>query len=137
MPLSQNTSQLPESGAPAAPLLNADVGHGAPSSRDDISRFLERVYQAVARGDSDGATDEVYDQVDGLLERGDFAACDRILQLVDLDRLDSNLMVAFLVITLPVREHLRERRAFHGAVERILTTDRGKEAAEGILRGLE
>jgi hypothetical protein len=137
MPLSYNKSPLPQGDAPAPPLLDADVGKGAPGSRDDSGRFLERIYQAVARGDTDGATDELYDRVDGLLEGGDFEACDRILQLVAPDRLDSNLMVAFLVITLPAREHLRERETFYRAAERILNRDRGEEAAGKILQGLE
>jgi hypothetical protein len=75
--------------------------------------------------------------MDGLLERGEFAACDRILQRIDLGRLDSNLMVAFLVITLPARQHLHERGPFYREVQRILTRDRGQEAVEPILRGLE
>ena len=127
----------PRSGAPAPPLLDADIDNGVPGPRDDTGRFLERVYQAVTRGDVDRATDEVFDRMDGLLEEGNFAACDCILQQADLDRLDSNLMVAFLVITLPAREHLRERGAFYRGVERILTRDRGTEAVEKILRGLE
>jgi hypothetical protein len=137
MTRSYNSPQLPESGVPAPPLLDADASDGAPGVRDDVERFLNRVYQAVARGDTDGATDEVYDRFDGLLERGEFAACDRILQRVDLGRLDSNLMVAFLVITLPARQHLHERAPFYRGVQRILTRDRGREAVEPILRGLE
>jgi hypothetical protein len=137
MTRSYNSPQLPESGVPAPPLLDADAGDGAPGIRDDVERFLGGVYQAVARGDTDGATDDVYDRVDGLLERGEFAACDRILERIDLGRLDSNLMIAFLVITLPARQHLRERGPFYREVERILSRDRGREAVEPILRGLE
>jgi hypothetical protein len=137
MPPSYNESSEPRSDASIPTLLDAEVGNGAPGNRDDAGRFLERIYQAVARGDTDGATDDLYDRVDGLLERGDFAACDRILQLVAPDRLDSNLMVAFLVITLPAREHLRDREAFYRAVERRLIKDRGEESAGEILRGLE
>lgn len=137
MPIPQDTSRLPDSGAPAPPLLGAHGDHNAPVGRDEVRRFLEKTYQTVARGDIDTATDEVFDRIDGLLEAGDFAACDRILQMADPDRLDSNLMVAFLVITLPARERLRERGAFHDAVRRILATSRGEAAAEEILRGLE
>jgi hypothetical protein len=137
MPLPHHPSRVPESGAPAPPLLDADVGNGVPAVRDDVARFLDGVYQAVSRGDFEGATDDVYDRVDGLLEAGDFGACDRILQQVNPHRLDSNLMVAFLVITLPAREHLRERSPFYHEVERILAGNRDKESVERILRGLE
>jgi hypothetical protein len=137
MTRSYNSPQLPESGVPVPPLLDVDAGDGASGIRDDVERFLDGVYQAVARGDTDGATDAVYDRIDGLLERGDFAACDRILERIDLGRLDSNLMVAFLVITLPASQHLRERGPFCRGVQRILTRDRGQEAVEPILRGLE
>ena len=137
MTRSYNSPQLPESGVPAPPLLDADAGDGAPGVRDDVERFLDRVYQAVARGDTDGATDDVYDRIDGLLERGEFAACDRILQRIDLGQLDSNLMVAFLVITLPARQQLHERGPFYRGVQRILARERGQEAVEPILRGLE
>ncbi len=104
---------------------------------NDMGQFLERIYQAVARGDAEGATDELFDRMDRLLEADDFAACDRILQRANLDRLESNLIVAFLVITLPAREHLRERGSFYHGVERMLTRDRDKEAFKKILRGLE
>jgi hypothetical protein len=137
MALSYNRSQLTEGGAPVPPLFDADVGNDVPGTRDDMGRFLERIYQTVARGDAEGATDEVFDRLDGLLERGEFEACDRILRQADLNRLDSDLMVAFLVITLPAREYLRERGPFYNGVERILTRDRDKEAVERILRGLE
>lgn len=136
MSSSYNRSPLSESGIPVPPFLDVD-GHGDTGHRDDVGRFLERIYEAVARGDLDGATDELYDRVDGLLDQGDLAACDRILRTVDPGRLDSHLMVAFLVITLPARAQLREREAFRDAVERILTDGRGKETAEEILRGLE
>jgi hypothetical protein len=137
MSRSYNSPRLPESGAHAPPLFDADASTAAPGTRDDVGRFLDGVYQAVARGDIDGATDEVFDRIDGLLENGEFAACDCIFQRIDLDRLDSNLMVAFLVITLPASEHLHERGPFYREVQRNLTRDRGPEAVEQILRGLE
>ncbi len=102
----------------------------------DMGEFLERIYQAVARGDAEGAADEVFDRTDRLLEAGDFAACDRFLQQADLDRLDSDLMVSLLVIAQPAREHLRERGSFYQGAERMLTRDRDKEAVNKILRGL-
>ena len=137
MSLSYNRPRPPENADPAQPVLHIEADTGAPSTPDDVSRFLDRVYQAVSRGDTDGATDEVFDRVDDLLERGDYAACDRILRQADLDRLDSNLMVAFLAITLPAREHLREREPLYRGVKQVLIGDRGKEAVGEILRGLE
>jgi hypothetical protein len=137
MSRSYNSPHVSQSGVAAPPSFDADVGDGAPGTRDDVERFLDGVYQAVARGDTDGATDEVYDRIDELLERGEFAACDRILERIDLGRLDSHLMVAFLVITLPARQHLHERGPFYRGVQRTLSKDRGQEAVESILRGLE
>ena len=104
---------------------------------DEVGRFLDGVYQTVERGDTDGATDMVFDRFDELLDRGDYAACEHILRRTDLEQLDSNLMVAFLVITLPAKGHLAEREPLYRRVERALTIDRGEDAAGELLRGLE
>jgi hypothetical protein len=137
MSRADNRPQLPDTGVPAPPWFDAEAGDGASGTRDDVGRFLDGVYQAVAQGDTDGAADKVYDRIDRLLERGEFATCDRLLRRIDLGQLDSNVMVAFLVITLPARQHLHERGPFYRGVERILSRDRGREAVEPTLRGLE
>ena len=104
---------------------------------DEVGRFLDGVYQTVERGDTDGATDTVFDRFDELLDRGDYPACEHILRRTDLEKLDSNLMVAFLIITLPAKGHLIERESLYRRVRRALTKDRGEDAAGELLRGLE
>jgi hypothetical protein len=107
------------------------------SPLDEVGQFLDGVSQTVGRGDTDGATDTVFDRFDELLDRGDYAACDQILRRTDMEELDSNLMVAILVITLPAKGHLAERDPLYRRVKRALMEDRGEDAAGELLQGLE
>ncbi len=77
--------------------------------------WLTAVYRLVKKGESnDGAIDIVYDRIDDLHREGEFDQVDEILQRVDLDQLNSTLMVAFLCITKLASErgHLPYRPTF-------------------------
>jgi hypothetical protein len=94
--------------------------------------WLGDVYSLVARDRFDAAIDILFRNVDALLLAGQFDRCDDLLRAIDLKRLDTNLLVGALSITLsaadklPGRAHFVERVARHlesvapGRVERLL-----------------
>ena len=86
--------------------------------------WLETIYSLVADRKVDDAIDVVLDNIDDMLLAGEFGQCDRALSAVDLDRLDTNLMVCFMSVTLAAKRHLQNRAAFVDAVERKLEDTR-------------
>ena len=69
----------------------------------DIEEFLDTVYLLNNVNETRRAIDIVFDCFNGLLERGNQATCNKILAKVDVRRISSTLMVAFLSITLPAK----------------------------------
>jgi hypothetical protein len=94
--------------------------------------WLGDVYSLVARNRFDAAIDILFRNVDELLLTGQFNRCNDLLRAIDLGRLDTNLLVGTLSITvsaadkLPGRAHFVERVAKRlesmapGRVERLL-----------------
>jgi hypothetical protein len=94
--------------------------------------WLGDVYSLVARDRFDAAIDILFRNVDALLLTGQFNRCNDLLRAIDPKRLDTNLLVGALSITvsaadkLPGRGHLVERVAKRlesvapGRVERLL-----------------
>lgn len=68
--------------------------------------FLLLVYSLVSRGQIDAGMDELFGRLDDLFLDGDFAAADSLLQIVDLERLDTNLLVGLLCICSPAKRNL-------------------------------
>lgn len=103
---------------------------------EDAPIWLGDVYSLVARQRPDDAVDILFDHIDDLLLAGRFAHCDELLRAVDLARLDTNLIVAVLSITLMAAEHLPYRARFFERARRrlaILAPDR----VERLLSGLD
>jgi hypothetical protein len=75
-------------------------------------RWLETVYTRVAAGDPDGAIDVLFEEVDNLLVDADFSAVDSVLRSIDPMRLDTNLIVAALSVTLRASPQLSARERF-------------------------
>jgi hypothetical protein len=102
--------------------------------RDESSSltWLGDVYSLVAQGRFEAAIDVLFRNVDALLLAGQFSRCNELLRAIDLKRLDTNLLVGALSITvsaadrLPGRAHFVERVARQlevlapGRVERLL-----------------
>lgn len=86
----------------------------------NIAEALTDLYSLVARGRPDDAIDILFQNVDELLTRGDFAGCDELLRVVDLNHLDTNLVVALLSITAGASAHLRERGAVFARAKEVL-----------------
>lgn len=66
---------------------------------DKDDSWIDEVYACVERNDPDAAVDVLFRGIDRLLRAGEFSKCDDLLMSLDLERLDSNLLVALDSIT--------------------------------------
>lgn len=97
--------------------------------------WLEDIYSLVAQRKIDEAIDILFRHVNEMLCRNEFVLCNDLLYTVDLKRLDTNLLVGLLTITLPASTELPFRAKLVKRIEeklRILAPGR----AERILNGL-
>ncbi|MFO7561391.1 MAG: hypothetical protein R6X02_02005 [Enhygromyxa sp.] len=83
--------------------------------------WLASLYELVEQGSIDEAIDLLFDHVNDLLFDDRADECDELLQAIDLDRLDTNLLVSLLSVTLPARAVLPSRPALVERVDRRLT----------------
>ncbi len=102
----------------------------------EIGNLLNQVYRLDASGDTQVATDKVFDYIDRLLSSQMFEICDEILKQVKVDRLSTSLMRSFLTITFAAKDHLNERTEFYKKVEEQMTSKRGPEVTKRLLSRL-
>ena len=105
------------------------------SSNDRRPVWLDEVYSLTARGEIDSAIDVLFDHVDDLLLEGDFSTCNELLIAVDLKRLDTNLLIAILSITLSASEKLPNRTLLVSRVEKRLA-ELAPERLHSLMDGL-
>ncbi len=129
------TSAARTSGSPVE-LANTVSAAVTPAVVDGVDAVVSRVYQLDRSGQIDAAIDLVFDTIDTLLCEDDFQGCDRLLKVVDADKLSIDLLVAVLSITLTARDHLPERRSLCNRVKARIQRERGARAAEIVLKGL-
>ena len=93
---------------------------------DEINRTppktqpLDAMYQFVEEGRTAAALDVLFNHIDDMLCDGDFQKCDDVIQRIDLERLDTNLLVGVLSITLAAREKLSRRAQVVQAIRKRL-----------------
>jgi hypothetical protein len=97
--------------------------------------WLSKAYSLIAMEAVDPAVDLVFDNFDALLHAGKFRKCDELLAAVDVKRLDTNLMVAFLTITEPAKAQLKRRAELVRRIENQLAKTAPRRVAE-LLDGL-
>jgi hypothetical protein len=99
-----------------------------------VAAFLERAVALEQSGVTDSSLDLIYDSVDELLRRGQFAMIDSVLCELDVARHSADILLALLTATAPARSHLASRKAFFRRVKQVVES-RG-EYERGLLRGL-
>jgi hypothetical protein len=104
---------------------------------EETKLFLSKIYGLSRAEETDRGIDHIFEYFEDLFEAARFDACDRIIQHVDLERVDATLMVSFLVITLTVKDRLPSRAWYYSHARSRLVEQRGEEQAERLLRGLE
>ncbi len=102
---------------------------------DDLA-WVTQMYVLVACNELEDAIDLLYDNVGELLLAGKMSECDAILRTIDIHRLEGNLMVGILSITLAAREHLPHRKTLVAEIEEHfrLTDPKNVEALMSGLR---
>src|ERR1041385_2288172 len=99
------------------------------------SLWLNEALEFEKSGRRDRALDIIFAETDKLLRKGEFDACNRLLQSLDVDHLSINLLIAFLTITLPAHESIPAREVFYSRVERRLDKHPNKAKLLSGLRG--
>lgn len=99
-----------------------------------LSEQLNRAKQLESGGHTDAALDLVYDSIDELFRRGQFALCDAYLSEIDVSKYSTDILLAVLTATSPARSRLSTRDNLVARVRDIVET-RG-ELEEGLFVGL-
>lgn len=86
-------------------------------------------------GRRDRALDIIFSEIDKLFRKGDFDVCNRLLELLDIEHLSPNLLIAFLTITLPAHEWLPARPNFYSRVEKRLANQPNRTKMLSGLKG--
>lgn len=100
---------------------------------------LEELYAYAAAGDDKEALWSLLTQIGELVcDHQEYATCDRMLELVDLERLSVQLLIGFLHVFQDSREHLLAWPSFTLRVKDVLKVrvpDRNEfeELVEGLL----
>lgn len=68
--------------------------------------WVSHIYDLSASSKSDAAIDILFQHIDGYLSQRDYHSCDEVLRTLDVDRLDTNLLVASIVVTQGAESHL-------------------------------
>lgn len=104
--------------------------------RTDVNADFRWLAELYAEQRTDAAIDILFRRVDELLTAREFEVCNDLLRCIDLNRLDTNLTVAVLSITLAAAERLPYRQQFVWRVAEHLQ-DIAPERAARLLEGLE
>ena len=104
--------------------------------RRQADEFLAQLYDLDAAGELQAVTDTVFDYIDRLLSLGMFEVCNEILKRVQVERLSTSLMRSLLTITFAAKRYLKDREDFFERVAKEMTSKRGPEVADRLLRRL-
>ena len=103
---------------------------------DPQPNVLSMIYDLVTSNKTDDAMDLLYDVVDELLSAHSFPICERMLTNIDLDRLNADLLIGVLSITLPAKNALPARAQFLQRVEQRLARTLPPNQIAEFLHGL-
>jgi type III restriction enzyme len=96
--------------------------------------WLSEMY-ALAQQNREAAVDLMFREIDDLLHAGRFQECGQVLEAVDVEKLDSNLLVSALAVTKPAADAMPGRPAFVARVEerlRVLVAERADRLLEKL-----
>lgn len=118
-------------------VLEEEIETAAPQKDLDETPFawLTEIYALVKAGNPDDALDILFRQIDELLVLDQASQCEDILRSIDLQKLDSNLLVGLLSITLPIASTSTARAKVFERIERRFRLD-FPSRADRLLAGL-
>lgn len=85
---------------------------------------LQAIYASCARGDTEGALDQILDLIDGYIAARDLAGCDALLGSVEVERLDVPSTLGFLSATHAIAKQLPGRAALYQAAHARIARER-------------
>jgi len=98
--------------------------------------FLEEIYSLVAANNPNEAIDTLFTYIETLLANGRFDACNELLKQVNINKLDTNLMIGFLAITLKAKDKLPARKQLSHNIQHWLQCHEPKRN-KSLMSGLE
>lgn len=101
------------------------------------SDFFDKLYELALLPNKDKATDLIFDHIDKLCWAEKWDEIDNILKNVDIDRLNTELWLSFLTITLCVCSKLSYRNEFGEKIKQRLLLAKNKEKTDRLLKGLK
>lgn len=119
----QVLAQDSRNSAPITPVVLGGPGHLTTPVWD---LNLYRIYRLCQERRSDEAIDLLFDRIDDLLRGGRFPEVDRLLEQVELGRLNEDLLVAFVTITAAARDQLAARASFRSRMREVLVQRSGE-----------
>jgi hypothetical protein len=97
--------------------------------------WVEDIYSALAKGQTDAALDLLLDRLDDALSAGDLAQCEEALVALDVGRLNIEACLTVLAVTRAARQELRGRASFLKRAEGRVS-ELAPDRAEVLLQGL-
>jgi len=99
--------------------------------------WIENIYNNINKSLIDNAIDILFKNMNDYFCNGEFEIADEALNIIDINKLDSNLVIGVLSITFAARNHLKNRDAFYkNAVRYYLKRKESKDRIRRLLVGL-
>lgn len=102
-----------------------------------VDHFLDELYELNSTNDTDRAVDFTFATMHWWLAQGGTKVCDAILDKVDVSRLGTDSILAFLAITFSARNQLRRRKAYYERAKRAVRKNCGWVLAHRLLSPLK
>ena len=89
--------------------------------------WVDEIYKLVKENRNDAALDILFDHIDDMFLAGKFKECDKVLPTIDLERLNTSLLVGLMMITFAAKDKLTYREQMLINIEdrlKVLAPDR-------------
>jgi len=97
--------------------------------------WTERLYKLIREEEIDEATDMIFERIEDLLLMERFGECNKVIKSLNLELLDTNIIVAVLGVTHLAKSHLPYRAKFtEAAIARL--TKLAPDRVERLISGL-
>lgn len=97
--------------------------------------WLQKLYDFVANSKDDDAIDLLFDNIDDLLIDHRVDLCEKILKIIDLEKLNGNLLIGLLCVTKGAKDYLPSRNKILSDIKEIFEKNE-PHRVEGLFKGL-